>query len=57
MQVLGSPFHWLPSSAALIVKRPIGTRADEPPPAVIPASPSVQETGGTKAAIADERLI
>ena len=51
--VLGSPFHWLPSSQALIVKRPIGTRADAPAPVVIPTSPSVQQSAGdgTKAAM------
>lgn len=50
--VLGSPIRWLPGSRALLVKRPIGTRADEPSPSVVPSSPSVQHAaGGAKAAV------
>ena len=39
--VLGSPFAWLPDSTSLVLKRPLGTRADEPAPPPVPTSPSV----------------
>ena len=50
--VLGPPFIWLPDSATLIVKRPIGTRADEPAIPSVPCSPTVQVGG--RAAVAHD---
>ena len=51
--VLGSPFHWLPDSGGLVVKRPVGTRSTEPARPTQSTSPSVQESvgDGTKAAV------
>jgi dipeptidyl aminopeptidase/acylaminoacyl peptidase len=48
--VLGSPFAWLPDSCSLVLKRPVGTRADEPASPAVPTSPSVQTAAGGKRA-------
>ena len=51
--VLGAPFLWLPDSSTIVVKRPVGTRANQPAEARVPTAPSVQSTqpGGVKAAV------
>ena len=51
--VLGAPFLWLSDSSTVIVKRPVGTRADEPMVPAMASSPSIQETQsrGIKAAV------
>jgi len=51
--VLGSGISWLPDSMSLIIKRPVGTRANAPAPTTLPSSPSVQQcsAGGSKSAV------
>ena len=55
--ILGIPFHWLPDSQRIIIKRPIGKRSTAPKPVGLPTSPSVQQSAGdgTKAAVVRAR--